>query len=78
MSHSDPPPASTLKPGLALATQALASAGGWTFICSTSILKAHLPGGGELTSPSVSVSLSAAVSCCDGFLFRCSELLCCS
>lgn len=54
----------TLNPGLSLAAQALTSARGWTFIWSTftSILKAHLSGGRDLTSRSISVSLSGALS----------------
>lgn len=53
----------TPKPGLSLATQALTSARGRTFIWSTftCILKAHLSGGRDLTSRSISVFFSGAL-----------------
>lgn len=52
-------------PGLlSLATRPLTSAGGCALIWSTfsSILKAHLSGGRDLSSPSISFTLSAALS----------------
>lgn len=70
-------------PGLlSVGTQPLTSAGGCTLIWSTfsSILKAQLSGGRDLTSPSISFTLSAALSCYHVvvFLFHCSDVLCCS